>query len=404
MSTPAPTGIQVLGHGGGWFTLSWQPVPSADPHGYESEYAWGSGRRQVPESVMFAVAPGTTDWCRVRNWVGGTPSGWVKATIDDKGTIVALEGGDDQPEPPPAAPSGLRVVRTDAAQGTVAVAWDYQPEADYWEVMLDGAYSRWRKVHEPAHTFEDVQPDTTYRYQVRAIRRSATGAPVPSFPTAAQFTLAGQPVPPKPDPDPKPEPEPEPGPAAPATPTNVRAHCITHQSAKIEWDRDPAVMEYEVWVGGHRGESQHTAATLVTVNGLQPRTTYTAHVVAKNAHGESAAGQVTFTTGVAEPPPEVDPDIPTGADWDAPQLEVVPLENGRVRATWVDPPAQDGTPKPTAQMGYPFWHVSLDQRTWYFTRERVFEFDVQPGGEVFVSVYGVWDDTLTAIATKGVAL
>src|SRR5690606_25111917 len=262
MSTPAPTGIQVLGHGGGWFTLSWQPVSSADPHGYESEYAWGSGRRQVPESVMFAVAPGTTDWCRVRNWVGGTPSGWVQATID--------------------------------AQGTVAVAWDYQPEADYWEVMLDGAYSRWRKVHEPAHTFEDVQPDTTYRYQVRAIRRSATGAPVPSFPTAAQFTLAGQPVPPKPDPDPKPEPEP--GPAAPATPTNVRAHCITHQSAKIEWDRDPAVMEYEVWVGGHRGESQHTAATLVTVNGLQPRTTYTAHVVAKNAHGESAAGQVTFTT------------------------------------------------------------------------------------------------------------
>lgn len=259
MSTPAPTGIQVLGHGGGWFTLSWQPVPSADPHGYESEYAWGSGRRQVPESVMFAVAPGTNDWCRVRNWVGGTPSGWVKVTIDDKGTIVALEGGDDQPEPPPAAPSGLRVVRTDAAQGTVAVAWDHQPEADYWEVMLDGAYSRWRKVHEPAHTFEDVQPDTTYRYQVRAIRRAATGAPVPSFPTAAQFTLAGQPVPPKPDPDPKPEPEPEPGPAAPATPTNVRAHCITRDGwdqskpltramleplATIHWHQDKATADW----------------------------------------------------------------------------------------------------------------------------------------------------------------
>lgn len=394
MATPAPTGIQVLAHGGNWFTLSWQPVPHPDNHGYESEYAWGSGRRQAPESVMFAVAPGTRDWCRVRNWVGGTPSSWVKVTVDDKGAIVALEGGDNQPEPPPAAPTGLRVLRTDPTNGTAVVAWAHQPEADYWEVMLEGAYSRWRQATRPEHTFEDLHAGTNYRYQVRAVRRAATGAPIPSSPTAGQVTLKEEPAPPNPDPDP----------VAPPAPRNVRAHCITHESAKIEWDRDPTVMEYEAWIGEHQGESQHTQATLVTVTGLKPRTTYTAYVVAKNAHGDSARGQVTFTTGVAEPPPEVDPDIPTGADWDAPQLEVMPLESGRVRATWIDPPTQDGNAKPTAQMGYPFWHVSLDQRTWFFSRERMFEFDVQPGGEVFVSVYGVWDDTLTAIATKGVAL
>ena len=48
--------------------------------------------------------------------------------------------------------------------------------------------------------------------------------------------------------------------------------------------------------------------------------------------------------------------------------------------------------------------MSLDGRTWFFTRERQFEFDVNPGAQVMVSVYGVWDNTLTHIATKGVAL
>ena len=212
---------------------------------------------------------------------------------------------------------------------------------------------------------------------------------------------------PEPDPDPEPEPDPEPDPdpvpdEAPAAPRNVRAHCITHQSTKIEWDRDPAVHEYEVWLDGHRDAAQRTQDTIVTVTGLKPLTSYTAIVVAYSRSGKaSAPGTVQFRTGSAEPAPDPDPDVDTAADWPAPDLMVWPLENGKVRASWVDP---DDGQKPKGQMGYPYWHVSLDQKTWFFTRERQYEFEVAPGGEVFVSVYGVWDNTLTAIATKGVAL
>src|SRR5690606_26053227 len=208
---------------------------------------------------------------------------------------------------------------------------------------------------------------------------------------------------PEPDPDPDPDPEPDPEPdEAPAAPRNVRAHCITHQSSKVEWDRDPAVHEYEVWLAGAEDAAQRTQDTIVTVTGLKPLTSYTAIVVAYSRSGKaSAPGTVQFRTGSAEPAPEPDPDVDTAADWPAPELQVWPLENGKVRASWVDP---DDGQKPKGQMGYPYWHVSLDQKTWFFTRSREYEFEVAPGGEVFVSVYGVWDNNLTAIATRGVAL
>ena len=204
---------------------------------------------------------------------------------------------------------------------------------------------------------------------------------------------------PKPDPDPGPTPDPVPGP--PSAPRNVRAHCITDTSTKIEWDRDPTVMEYEVWIAPHRDAAPRTGSTLVTVSGLTQATEYTAVVVAHNAHGASPEGRVQFRTGVPEPEPDPDPDVDVDADWPAPELMVLPLEGGKVRATWTDP--DDGT-KPTKDMGYPYWHVSLDQKTWYFTKERQIEFTVNPDAQVMVSVYGVWDNTLTRIATKGVSL
>ena len=173
-----------------------------------------------------------------------------------------------------------------------------------------------------------------------------------------------QPVPPDPIPDPKPphpvpEPDPDPVPdGKPSTPQNVRAHCITHNSTKVEWDRDPKVTEYEVWIGGNRDSAQRTKDTLVTVTGLLPNTHYTAHVVAHANGHQSEPGSIGFRTGTAEPPPITDPDTDTAAEWPAPDLMVWPLEGGKVRATWTDP--DDGT-KPKKDMGYPFWHVSLEQ-------------------------------------------
>ena len=307
--TQAPTGITATSRGGGWHTVSWDPVPGAD---YYESWHEGEGhptQLATPTSALLAIAAGTRRFTRVRNVVGNLASTWVTVTLDAHGVIVDLDG-------------------------------------------------------EPA-------PD-----------------PTPPKP------------PPKPDPVP-PKPDPTPPAAAPGRPRNVRAHCITHQSTKVEWDRDPVVHEYEVWIDGSPDEAQRTADTLVSVTGLKPTTRYTAKVVAHNPHGSSEPGEIVFTTGRDEPAPEPDPDVDVAAEWPAPALVVWPLEGGKVRATWTDP--DDGR-KPKKEMGYPFWHVSLDGTTWYFTRDRQYEFEVLPGAEVMVSVYGVWDNTLTAIATKGVAL
>lgn len=302
------------------------------------------------------------------------------------------------PETPPAPPSGLHVVSTDPEYASVTVGWHPQGDADYWEVLLDDVYPRYRRANSTEYVFSDLTDGTQYSYRVRAVRKSPTsGKLLRSAPTRGHFTYDGH----------------TPPPVGPQPPRNVRAHCITDTSTKVEWDLDAGVYEYRVWIEGMEDAAQTTQGSLVTVVGLSQATAYTALVTARDRAGnESRPGSVWFRTGIPEPDPDPDPEVPTEPDWPAPTLMIEPLEGGRARATWDDPP--EGTPpgiytpspgrKPTGAMGYPFWHVSTDQATWFFTRDRQHEFEIPRSGEVQVSVYGVWDNTLTGIATKGVAL
>lgn len=492
MSTPKPSGItaQVI-RPREWYTVSWDDVAGADYYECQHQDEAHVSQLRKPESALIAVPRGTRRFTAIRNVVGGEPSGWVRVTLNDEGSIVDIDGDDEKPPPdqapnpprnptaseltttstrlvwdapaaggtavdhyhvswskaggtgtgedtsdnrellvtgldadsdyaaaisavsaaglpsrtvpvywhteadevvpppeqPPQNPTGLRLVSTDPAYASASVAWTAAADAEFWEVELEGVFPRPRKANAAEYTFSDLAENTLYGYRVRAVRTGAGGKLLRSGWARGEFTYQGSKPPP---------PEPVP------TPRNVRAHCISHNSTKVEWDLDASVIEYAVWLVGAEDAAQRTQDTLVTLRGLTSNTSYTAYVVAYDENGRSSEpGSVTFKTGVPEPPPDEDPDTDTAADWPAPRLEVVPTQHGRVRATWDDPATSE---KPTSGMGFPFWHVSLDQRTWYFTRERQYEFDVGHGGELFVSVYGVWDNTLTGIATQGVAL
>lgn len=492
MSTPKPSGItaQVI-RPREWYTVSWDDVAGADYYECQHQDEAHVSQLRKPESALIAVPRGTRRFTAIRNVVGGEPSGWVRVTLNDEGSIVDIDGDDDPPpdkppnpprnpqatevvatsarlvwdaptsggtpvdhyhvswskaggsstgedtsdnpellvtgldadsdygaavsavsaagspsksvpvywhteadevvpppEQPPNPPTGLRVTSTEPEYASVSVVWNQQDDADYFEVLLDNVFPRYRKANSAEYTFSDLTDGQTYTWRVRAVRKASGGKLLRSTAASSEFTYEGEKPPPPPTPVPRPR--------------NVRAHCISHNSTKVEWDLDAQVIEYEVWLGGAEEAAQRTQDTLVTISGLTSNTSYTAYVVAYDEDGRSSEpGSVAFKTGLPEPPPDEDPDADTAADWPAPRLEVVPTQNGRVRATWDDPATSE---KPTSGMGFPFWHVSLDQRTWYFTRERQYEFDVGHGGELFVSVYGVWDNTLTGIATQGVAL
>lgn len=392
MAITPPSGVRAR-FSGGWAYLT---VPSQPGMSVEVEYSVHDApfhpcAKNGAEHLLPMYQAGTnirTKW-RARYKRGDQASEWTTGEVwaPDGFTENAHE---NIPDGKPQTPTGLQVVSQDVAHGAVLVSW-FTDDVPLWLVQLEGGDVV--TTDKPEFEFVGLTPGKTYSWSVRAVARDSTGAEVESDPASATFTVDKKPGP---DPDPNPVPGGKPG-----VPQNVRAHCITHESTKVEWDRDPAVLEYEVWIGGNRDAAQRTKDTIVTVTGLLPNTQYTAHVVAHINDQQSEPGSCSFKTGVPEPPPIVDPDTDTAADWPAPGLQVWPLEGGKVRASWTDP--DDGT-KPKTLMGYPFWHVSIDQQTWFFTKERQYEFELAPGTEVMVSVYGVWDNTLTAIATKGVAL
>lgn len=378
-TVPKPSGITNQPQGGGWHTLAWKPVPGIDDHGYESEYQWGSGKRDDPESVLFAVSPGSTDWCRIRNVVDGVPSGWVKVTINSDGEIIDIDGGDPPPPPrPPGPPSGLRVVSLDVEEGTATVGWDDADDADSWQVLLEGS-TRWRKATVNRYTFRGLNEGETYGWRVRAVNTNGTSAP-----TRDQFVFEDHPVPP---------------PTPPNPPTGLTVHCITEQSAKAEWDDDPDTDDWEVWLDHDRDNSFATTKTLVAITELVDDTPYTVNVVARvgepgtPGYAESDPSTVGFRTLEHEekPPP---PPPPIHGDLPAPTNFMVRADSAtQVRATW-DDTRPNGT---DAQ----FWYVTVDRRSWLRVDrpEAVFG-GLAAGREYTVAMFGVYDRKLTDLSAR----
>src|SRR5690606_30277164 len=354
-----PTGITAR-FDGGWCFVTVPAGPAPTQVQAQLNGAWQDAPQHGTEWLVAVYATHTisTPW-RARYGTGEWTTG--KATYPNTFHIDGAQDpvvppnpdpgpspdDDGKPKPPPdrpqlAAPGNPRVTAQRPDQHQVDVAWDPVTGAAGYEVQLHPGMTRPRRVNGTTFTFPDLQPGT-YHWTVRAVDAGGHhGAEA-----TGEFQFGEH------QPDPDPGPTPDPGGQRPEAPRNVRAHCVTFETTRIEWDRDPTVMEYEVWLDGQEDHAQHTQDTIVYVTGLQQNTPYVAKVRAHNAHGASEPGQVRFVTGVPEPAPDEDPDTETGADYPAPDLTVWPLEGGRVRATWKDPD-NDGTgkPRPKGEEGY----------------------------------------------------
>lgn len=194
---PKPAGITAQWQSGNWIHLTWDPVAGADF--YEHEYAYGSGRLNEPKSGLFAVAPGTTEWCKIRNVVGGAESGWVTVTVNDKGTILAIDNGDPDPPPPdgPTTPTRFRVTATGPT--TLGLAWEASSSPvgiRHYELtwQREGGSLHGTPVTGTSHTVTGLTPATGYDFGVYAVDNGGQESSVAI--TAGRTEPDGPPPPP----------------------------------------------------------------------------------------------------------------------------------------------------------------------------------------------------------------
>ncbi len=222
---------------------------------------------------------------------------WGKAADDDCAfcdLFDALNDDDEGPSPSgkaqavlaaPPAPTNLRfdaptdsscTVRWDAAAGATDYDVNYKP-------AVGGEWTN--EPHRGAglyNTINDLEPDTEYRWAVRAENGDGSSAWVfgPNFTTLVDET------------DETTEAEVADG-QAPAAPTNLRFEAVTDSSCTVRWAAAAGATDYDVnykpAVGGRWTNEPHRGTGLYnTINDLEPRTEYRWAVRAENGDGRSA--------------------------------------------------------------------------------------------------------------------
>jgi len=202
--------------------------------------------------------------------------------------IVLLSCSKDRPAP--AAPAGKSLaslaapavptnLRFDApTDSSCTVRWDASDGATDYDVNYKPAVGgRW--TNEPhrgtglSNTIRDLQPNTEYRWAVRAENSDGTSAWVfgPNFTTLADSVA--------------------PSAGAPAPPTNLRIDQLTATSVRVRWDASDGATDYDVnykAVGGRWTNEPHRDTQLYnTIEGLEPNTEYQWAVRAENSAGTS---------------------------------------------------------------------------------------------------------------------
>ena len=201
----------------------------------------------------------------------------------------------------PAAPTNLRFdAPTDSS---CTVRWDASDGATDYDVNYKPAVGgRW--TNEPhrgiglSNTIHDLQPNTEYRWAVRAENSDGTSEWVfgPNFTTEASEDdgLNG----------------------APPAPTNLRIDQLTATSVRILWDASDGATDYDVnykAVGGRWTNEPHRGTQLYnTIGDLEPNTEYQWAVRAENSAGTSTwvhadnfttlADSVTTSDGASDSP------------------------------------------------------------------------------------------------------
>ncbi len=197
---------------------------------------------------------------------------------------------------PPRAPGTPRPVRASATEITVAWRPAYDPggRTAGYDILLDGVRVAGTLGIEPAATIRGLAPQRSYRIAVVA-RDAAGNASAPS--ATAVVTTA------------------RPDPAPPAAPTGLRAAATGVAHVMLNWNAatEPDVVGYDVLLDG--GRLLSSAEPGVPVSGLEPGTTYTFTVVARDATGNisNPATPLTVTTTVPTGDPIIDASGTIGA-------------------------------------------------------------------------------------------
>ena len=239
----------------------------------------------------------------------------------------------------PPAPTNLRFdAPTDSS---CTVRWDASAGATHYYVNYRLASGgRWTNVpHQDVrlyNTIHDLQPNTEYRWAVRAENDNGTSAWAfgPHFTTLRDQAESGEGTS-----------QPEgPSTRAPDPPTNLRIADLTKTSVRLRWDAVEEATDYDVsyrrTAGGEWKAVPHEGTKLYsTLTGLEPNTEYSWAVRAENDLGASAWVYAdNFTTlrdqaesgeGTSQPegPSTRAPDPPTN-------LRIADLTKTSVRLRW----------------------------------------------------------------------
>ncbi len=224
--------------------------------------------------------------------VSSGPHSAGKATDDDCAFCDLFDGLHDGQEAEEARPSGKAQaileapspptnLRFDApTDSSCTVRWDAADGATDYDVNYKPAVGgRW--TNEPhrgiglSNTIDDLQPNTEYRWAVRAENSEGTSEWIhgPNFTTLPSSEDDGLSD-------------------APASPTNLRFDAPTDSSCTVRWDAADGATDYDVnykpAVGGRWTIEPHRGIGLSnTIDDLQPNTEYRWAVRAENSEGTS---------------------------------------------------------------------------------------------------------------------
>src|SRR5215471_3886628 len=198
-----------------------------------------------------------TDTTTVTLYLNGTLLWGVEPTSGSS-------GGDTQP---PTTPTGLRV--TGATTSSISLAWNASTDnvAVTQYVVLEGS-AQVGSATATSFTVTGLQAGTSYTFSVLA-KDAAGNASAPSASMTAQTST---------------------GPSTgPTTPTGLQVGIVTPTSVALSWNPSTGgagAVTYEVLNGSVVAAS--TDATLFTVTGLTPGTSYSVTVLAKDAAGNQS--------------------------------------------------------------------------------------------------------------------
>jgi outer membrane protein assembly factor BamB len=252
-----PDGLQVTDTTHRTVDLSWEPVEGAGDYRLQwredGNEEWTQGRAaEEPTGTVEGLVPDTDYELQVRAENAAGASDWSASVAHT--TLV---------QPPPAPPEGLEA--TGSTHRSVDLAWDETDEADDYVV-------RWRIEDAETWTLSDeivgttttvggLQAETTYEFQVRA--RNLVG----SGDWSSTHTKTTDELP---------------------SPEGLAATGSTHRTMDLAWETVEDAAEYRVrWRASDADEWVETDATgdtELTVEGLEPATTYELEVRAENEH------------------------------------------------------------------------------------------------------------------------